>query len=526
MNVFAVVAGLLGGLALFLFGVDRISRALQAVGGDSIRNILERLSKNAVSGALTGVVVTAILQASAVTIAIAIGFVSTNLMTLEQAIPIVLGSNVGTTSTAYLASVDIGPWAYLLIVIGFVTIKFAKRQRIYHIGSAVIALGLILVGLELMKDSMNPLRSWDPFVELMAATSHPLVGIALGFAITALVQSSTATIGMAVTLASTGLLGLDGGIAILLGANIGSVVMPIIASLDKSAEAKRVAGVQVIFNVLGVGLWAFLIPFLALIAERVAPTVATQLAFANTFFNTVNLLIFLPFTPQLAALARKIVPGPTREEPIHALDPGLIATPTLAIGVAWQSVAALGQAVSASLSTALSAAVATPPQTEEGDAAIERLRREVIEYLGRIGASESLDPAQRRRLVAAIVSADTFATVGTDVVANLMGVAQRRAEAGLTFAFLQPAVDAASRLFAQCVAQFEAFPASNTGKIIEASRALDLPSQRSSIIAAGALSSAEVETYEMSSWVLTQAELVAHATREVAQALEDSRPNE
>jgi phosphate:Na+ symporter len=331
---------------------------------------------------------------------------------------------------------------------------------------------------------------------------------------------------MAVTLASTGLLGLDGGIAILLGANIGSVVMPIIASLDKSAEAKRVAGVQVIFNVLGVGLWAFLIPFLALIAERVAPTVATQLAFANTFFNTVNLLIFLPFTPQLAALARKIVPGPTREEPTHALDPGLIATPTLAIGVAWQSVAALGQAVSASLSTALSAAVATPPQTEEGDAAIERLRREVIEYLGRIGASESLDPAQRRRLVAAIVSADTFATVGTDVVANLMGVAQRRAEAGLTFAFLQPAVDAASRLFAQCVAQFEAFPASNTGKIIEASRALDLPSQRSSIIAAGALSSAEVETYEMSSWVLTQAELVAHATREVAQALEDSRPNE
>ncbi|MGA9419465.1 MAG: Na/Pi symporter [Candidatus Cybelea sp.] len=526
MNVFAVVAGLLGGLALFLFGVDRISRALQAVGGDSIRNILERLSKNAVSGALTGVVVTAILQASAVTIAIAIGFVSTNLMTLEQAIPIVLGSNVGTTSTAYLASVDIGPWAYLLIVIGFVTIKFAKRQRIYHIGSAVIALGLILVGLELMKDSMNPLRSWDPFVELMAATSHPLVGIALGFAITALVQSSTATIGMAVTLASTGLLGLDGGIAILLGANIGSVVMPIIASLDKSAEAKRVAGVQVIFNVLGVALWTFLIPFLALIAERVAPTVATQLAFANTFFNTVNLLIFLPFTPQLAALARKIVPGPTREEPTHALDPDLIATPTLAIGVAWQGVAALGQAASASLSTALSAAVATPPQTEEGHAAIEPVRREIIEYLGRIGASESLDPAQRRRLVAAIVSADTFATVGTDVVANLMGVAQRRADAGLTFAFLQPAVDAASRLFAQCVAQFEAFPASNTGKIIEASRALDLPSQRSSIIAAGAPSSAEVETYEMSSWVLTQVELVAHATREVARALEDSRPNE
>ncbi|MGA8099056.1 MAG: Na/Pi symporter [Candidatus Cybelea sp.] len=524
MNVFAIFAGLLGGLALFLFGVDRISHAVQAIGGDSIRNVLERLSKNAISGALTGVVVTAILQASAVTIAIAIGFVSANLMTLEQAIPIVLGSNVGTTSTAYLASVEVGPWAYLLIAIGFVTLKFAKSQRIHHIGAAIIALGLILTGLELMKEAMVPLRSWEPFVDLMAATSHPLVGIALGFGMTALVQSSTATIGLAVTLASAGLLGLDGGIAILLGANVGSVVMPIVASLDKSAEAKRLAGVQVIFNVLGVALWVFLIPVLASVGQRFAPNVASQLAFANTFFNTVNLVIFLPFTKQLASLVRKIIPGPTGEERVLALDPDLIETPALAIGVAWQSVAALGQAASAVLTAALGAAVATSAQTAEGGPAIEQGRREVIEYLGRIGTSDSLDRAQRNRVVAAIVSADTFATVGTDVVANLLSVARRRAEAGLTLDFLQPAVAAASGLFAQVVAAFERFPASSGGEIIEASRALDLRSRRASMVAVGAESAAEIETYEMSSWVLTQVELVAHATREIARALGDHSP--
>jgi phosphate:Na+ symporter len=523
MNVFTIVAGLLGGLALFLFGVDRISRAVQAIGGDSIRNILERLSKNAVSGAITGVVVTAILQASAVTIAIAIGFVSANLMTLEQAIPIVLGSNVGTTSTAYLASVQVGPWAYLLIAIGFLIVKFAKAQRIHHIGSAVIALGLILAGLELMKESMVPLRSWEPFVELMAATSHPLIGIALGFGLTALVQSSTATIGMAVTLAATGLLGLDGGIAILLGANVGSVVMPVIVSLDKSMEAKRVAGVQVIFNVLGVGIWTLLIPVLASISQRVTPNVAAQLAFANTFFNTVNLALFLPFTNQLAWLVRKILPGTAGEEHVQVLDPDLIETPALAIGVAWESVAALGQKSSAALSAALGAAVAAVPQTED-HAPIEQGRRDVIEYLGHIGSSDGLDNAQRQRVVAAIVSADTFATVGTDVVANLMSVARRRAEASLQFEFLQPVVAAASGLFSQVVAKFEEFPASDLNEITEASRALDLSSRRSSIVAAGAAAAGGAEAYEMSSWVLTQVELVTHATREIARALRDHSP--
>jgi phosphate:Na+ symporter len=520
MNVFVVVAGLLGGLALFLFGVDRITSSLKAAGGDGIRNILERLSVNAFLGAITGVLVTAILQASAVTIAIAIGFVSANLMTLERAIPIVLGSNVGTTSTAFLASVEVGPWAYLLIAIGFVAGKFARTQRLRYIANAIIALGLVLVGLELMKQSMVPLRTWEPFIDLMAATSHPVVGISLGLVMTALVQSSTATIGVAVALASAGVLGLDGGIAIALGANVGSVVMPIIASLDKSAEAKRVAGVQVIFNVVGVGLWVGLIPFLASVAARFTAEVATQLALANTIFNTVNMLLFLPFTPQLAWLVRKLIPGPTREEGPAALDPGLIETPALALGAAWQSVSALGEAAGAALSAALEVAVVGQPAADAGNASLEQRRREVVEYLGRIAGSDNLDQAQRQRVVAAIVSADEFATVGTDVVGNLVSVARRRGEAGLTFDALRPATAAAGELFARAVVTFERFPATQVDDAASSS-ALDLSNRRLSVIAAAYGSDRDgVEAYEMSSWILTQVELIGHATREIGRALE------
>jgi phosphate:Na+ symporter len=511
MNVFVVVAGLLGGLALFLFGVDRITSSLKAAGGDGIRNILERLSVNAFLGAITGVLVTAILQASAVTIAIAIGFVSANLMTLERAIPIVLGSNVGTTSTAFLASVEVGPWAYLLIAIGFVAGKFARTQRLRYIANAIIALGLVLVGLELMKQSMVPLRTWEPFIDLMAATSHPVVGISLGLVMTALVQSSTATIGVAVALASAGVLGLDGGIAIALGANVGSVVMPIIASLDKSAEAKRV---------VGVGLWVGLIPFLASVAARFTAEVATQLALANTIFNTVNMLLFLPFTPQLAWLVRKLIPGPTREEGPAALDPGLIETPALALGAAWQSVSALGEAAGAALSAALEVAVVGQPATDAGNASLEQRRREVVEYLGRIAGSDNLDQAQRQRVVAAIVSADEFATVGTDVVGNLVSVARRRGEAGLTFDALRPATAAAGELFARAVVTFERFPATQVDDAASSS-ALDLSNRRLSVIAAAYGSDRDgVEAYEMSSWILTQVELIGHATREIGRALE------
>ncbi len=516
MQIFAVAAGLLGGLALFLFGVDRISRSLQAAGGDSVRTILERLSQNAVTGALTGVVVTAILQASAVTISIAIGFVSANLMTLERAIPIVLGSNVGTTSTAYLASVDIGPWAYLLIAVGFATSKFAKRGRIYYLGGAIAALGLVLVGLELMKESMVPLRSWEPFVDLMAATTHPFVGISLGFAMTALVQSSTATIGLAVALASAGLLGLDGGIAIALGANIGSIVMPVIASLDKSAEAKRVAAVQVIFNVVGVGLWVGLIPQLASISQRFTSDVAGQLAVANTFFNTVNMLLFLPFTKQLAALARKLVSGPTAREGENALDAGLIETPALALDVAWRGVTELGRSADGALSIALASAIAGKPAESEDDSSpIDRRRKELVEYLGRIAGSDDLDSAQRRRVVAAIVCADLFAAVGTDVVANLTGVARRRSDAGFTFEGLRPAADAAQQVFAQAVASFESFPATHV-----------LPTQPISIAPGDVTDAIEAARFEMGSWILTQIELVTHAAREADRALERARLSE
>jgi phosphate:Na+ symporter len=312
---------LFGGLALFLFGMEQMADGLKSAAGNKMKQILARFTKNRVKAAMTGAATTAVIQSSSVTTVLVVGFVSAGLMTLTQSVGVIMGANVGTTLTAQIVAFKVGKVALLLVAVGFFMLFVGKKDRMKQIGGIVMGLGLIFFGMEIMSDGMKPLRSYQPFIDFMAGMERPLLGILTGAIFTALVQSSSATTGLVIALATQGLLGLPAGIALIFGSNIGTCVTAWLASLGKSREALRVAYVHVIFNVLGVVLWFALIPYLAEMVralspvasgleggEKLAAEVPRQIANAHALFNIANTVIMLPFAGLLGAFVMRIVP--------------------------------------------------------------------------------------------------------------------------------------------------------------------------------------------------------------------------
>ncbi len=233
--------GLIGGLALFLFGLDQMSDALKLIAGDGMKKVLAKLTTNRFTGAIAGAFVTAIVQSSSVTTVLVVGFISAGLMSLTQSIGIIMGANIGTTITAQLVAFKITQYALGLVAIGFFTLFCSKNDKVRHYGHMIMGLGLIFYGMHLMSDGTKPLRTYQPFMEMMQQMDHPLWAILLGAGFTALVQSSSATTGLVIALASQGLISLDAGIALIFGANIGTCITAGLASIGKSREAVRAA---------------------------------------------------------------------------------------------------------------------------------------------------------------------------------------------------------------------------------------------------------------------------------------------
>jgi phosphate:Na+ symporter len=340
--------GLFGGLALFLYGMESMTGALKAVAGDGMRKVLSRLTSNRFAGALTGAIVTAVIQSSSVTTVLVVGFVSAGLMSLQQSVGIIMGANVGTTITAQIIAFKVTDYALIMIALGFFTSFLTKRELLQRLGMMVMGLGLIFFGMGLMSTATTPLRSYEPFVDAMARMDHPLFGIAAGALFTALVQSSSATTGIVIVLATQGFISLEAGIALALGANVGTCATALLASLGKPRVARQAATVHVIFNVCGALLWAGIIPRLAEVVRSVSPSfedlestarlaaeTPRQIANAHTIFNLANLLLFLPFTGLLAKLVLRLVPdlppvAVPRTEP-EFLEPVYLQTPDLAV---------------------------------------------------------------------------------------------------------------------------------------------------------------------------------------------------
>nr|WP_256413534.1 MULTISPECIES: Na/Pi cotransporter family protein [Oscillospiraceae] len=330
--------GLLGGLALFLYGMQMMSAGLEAAAGDRMKSILERLTANRFLGVLVGAVITAVIQSSSATTVMVVGFVNSGMMTLRQAVWIIMGANIGTTITGQLIALDVGVLAPLFAFVGVAMVVFVKKPQVRHYGSILAGLGVLFIGMDMMSTAMEPLRDWPAFVELVSTFSNPLVGILVGAGFTALIQSSSASVGILQALALSGVIGLDSAVFVLFGQNIGTCITAVLASIGTSRNAKRATIIHLLFNIIGTVVFTTLClvtPLLGLslvggVQSLTPENPAAQIANMHTLFNIVTTFLLLPLGGKLVQLAMRILPDrkESGEEGMHLayLIPGPIHT--------------------------------------------------------------------------------------------------------------------------------------------------------------------------------------------------------
>ena len=335
---YTIVLGLLGGLALFLYGMQMMSAGLEAAAGDRMKSILERLTANRFLGVLVGAVITAVIQSSSATTVMVVGFVNSGMMTLRQAVWIIMGANIGTTITGQLIALDVGVLAPLFAFVGVAMVVFVKKPQVRHYGSILAGLGVLFIGMDMMSTAMEPLRDWPAFVELVSTFSNPLVGILVGAGFTALIQSSSASVGILQALALSGVIGLDSAVFVLFGQNIGTCITAVLASIGTSRNAKRATIIHLLFNIIGTVVFTTLClvtPLLGLslvggVHSLTPENPAAQIANMHTLFNIVTTFLLLPLGGKLVQLAMRILPDrkESGEEGMHLayLIPGPIHT--------------------------------------------------------------------------------------------------------------------------------------------------------------------------------------------------------
>ncbi|MFZ8147030.1 Na/Pi cotransporter family protein [Staphylococcus aureus] len=314
MSVTEVIFSFLGGLGIFLYGLKIMGDGLQASAGDRLRDILNKFTSNPVLGVIAGIVVTILIQSSSGTTVITIGLVTAGFMTLKQAIGVIMGANIGTTVTAFIIGIDLGEYAMPILALGAFLIFFFKRSKINNIGRILFGFGSLFFGLEFMGDAVKPLASLDGFKQLMLdMSSNPILAVIVGAGLTALVQSSSATIGILQEFYQQDLISLNAAIPVLLGDNIGTTITAILASLAGSIAAKRAALVHVIFNLIGVIIFTIFLPvvihLISLLQDVWHLKPAMTIAVSHGTFNITNTLIQLPFVAGLAWIVTKLVPG-------------------------------------------------------------------------------------------------------------------------------------------------------------------------------------------------------------------------
>ncbi len=302
---------LLGGLALFLYGMQMMSNGLEAAAGNKMKQILEKLTANRFLGVLVGAGITAVIQSSSATTVMVVGFVNSGMMTLQQAVWIIMGANIGTTITGQLIALDVGAVAPLLAFLGVALVVFIKKQKVHHYGLIVAGLGILFIGMDMMSSAMMPLRDSEAFISLMTKFSNPFLGILAGAVFTAIIQSSSASVGILQALASSGLIGLGNAVYVLFGQNIGTCITAILAAIGTNRNAKRTTIIHLMFNIIGTVIFTtvcILTPLTDPIASITPDNVAAQIANMHTLFNIVTTLLLLPFGTYLAKLATKILP--------------------------------------------------------------------------------------------------------------------------------------------------------------------------------------------------------------------------
>lgn len=430
------ITGLLGGLAVFIYGMNLMSEGLQKAAGEKMRKVLGILTKNAVIGMLAGALVTAVLQSSSATTVMVIGFVSAGLMNLPQAISVVFGANIGTTMTAQLIAFDINDMIWPIIFIGFAMYFFPKKETIKNIGQSIFAFGLLFVGINTMSDVMAPLADSPVFLSMIESVADvPVLGVLVGTLMTLVVQSSSATIAVLQNFASqpmadgvTSILGLAGAIPILLGDNIGTTITALLASIGQSKNAQRTAAAHCVFNITGTLIFIWIVPWYAEFIQFISPkgpeveVISRQIANAHTIFNITNTLIWLPLIPLMVKIVMKLVPEGKKgegEQPLYQtrfLDKNVLHQPEAAIRLAVMELSRVAGYVAEMADYAKDAFLNgnkdAMNQVDQLENVVDILQDSVTGYLSSLCKTGTLTQGQSERVSALIRASSDIERIG------------------------------------------------------------------------------------------------------------------
>ena len=432
-----------GGLGLFLFGMKLMGEGLENAAGDKLKSILEKVTKNPISAVLVGAFVTMVIQSSSATTVMVVGFVNAGIMSLPQAIGVIMGANIGTTITAQLVSLDVDFLAPVALGIGIVIYMFSNKPKHKNIAEILIGFGILFTGMDFMKEAVKPLAGYQGFTDMLLSFGHhPILGVLMGFAITAIVQSSSASMGMLIALASQGLIPITAALPILYGENIGTCVTSLISSIGASRNARRAAIMHLTFNVLGSMIFMFILskPIVAIVTAIDPTDAARQIANAHTLFNILNVIVLLPFNKLIVKLALKLVPETKGEQDdddkvVKYIDDRMIETPSIALANIIKETLRMGEKSKESLNAAMDGIVDKSKEKIElsfkREKLINELQKSILNYLLKLSKA-SLNEDSRETVDALFNTVNDIERIG-DHAENIAELAKDIVDLEISF---------------------------------------------------------------------------------------------
>ena len=452
-----LIFGMVGGLGLFLYGMQLLSEGLQKSTGDKLPKILELLTNKPIIGVATGTLITSIIQSSSATSVITIGLVNAGLLSLKQAISVIVGANIGTTITAQIVSFRLEKYALPAIGIGFIFNFLSKRRSYKYFGQILLGFGILFLGLMIMSDAASPLRNYAPFLKFLEDISNnPLWGVITALIFTAIIQSSSATTALIIAMSTQGIIGIEAAIPLILGSNIGTCFTAVIASIGSSITGKRVALSHLFFNIGGVILFLFFLNKFTYLVSLTSSRIPRQIANSHTLFNVFNAIILLPFINLFVRFIVKILPGEEivlKKGPIY-LNKDIVNTPSIALGQAIKELVRMGEIVESMLNDVIISFIQNDINILKNvylkEGVVNTLEKEITKYLVLI-AQQSLSIKQSIRLKDLMNIVNDIERVG-DHTENLAELAEEKINENLPFS--EKALDELKFMFSKVQSSF------------------------------------------------------------------------
>lgn len=500
-----IIFGVAGGLALFIYGMNLMGEGLKKSAGERLRIILETITKNPITGIIIGALVTMIIQSSSATTVMVVGFVNARLMTLRQAIGVIMGATIGTTITAQLIAFNIGEYAYLIAALGFILFFFVKYKNWQYIGEVLFGLGVLFIGLNTMSDMLKPLANHPVFAEwIVDLGKHPVIGVLVGTIMTMVVQSSSATVGVLQTIASQPvmindtiqpLIPLASAIPILLGDNIGTTITALLASIGANKAAKRAAVAHTLIKIFGTIIFLMLMPFFLKLVLFLPPhidlaqgitavdIIKRQIANAHTAFNTLNSVIWIPFIGFLTMLVTKIVPGEEIyiEKGVKFLNPRVINNAAVALELSAKELVRMGEFAANMLTTVKNAFVSldasTRSQVDEMEETLDYLQEQIINYMSTVVSQISLTEPESLRLTDLMHVVGDIERIGDHCI-NMIELTEYKTKEGLKFSDqanqeLESVFDLTSQMVSEAINALRSNDFTSAHRVLELEEKMD-----------------------------------------------------